>query len=142
MTYNKIKRLYRRKFMVNAVILTGHGNFASGLYSSVKMVAGDFENIRLCEFESGKNYENLDEDLISAYKDLDNYDNILILCDIAGGTPFNRAVVSLGSNENVKFVGGVNFEILYQALTSTKKDMASYIEDVMDHGQKSIFLYK
>ena len=38
---------------MNGVILTSHGNFASGLYSTIKMIAGEFENIRIVEFHEG-----------------------------------------------------------------------------------------
>ena len=41
--------------MKNGVILTGHGQIASGIYSSVKMIAGEFENISICEFKEGEN---------------------------------------------------------------------------------------
>lgn len=73
--------------MKNAVILIGHGQIASGIYSSVKMIAGEFENIRICEFKEGENYEKLDEKLEKAYEDLKAYDNIVVLADIGGGTP-------------------------------------------------------
>lgn len=128
--------------MKNAVILTGHGQIASGIYSSVKMIAGEFENVRICEFKEGENYEKLDEKLEKAYKDLKAYDNIVVLADIGGGTPFNRAVLSLSKYDKIGFVSGVNFEMLYYALTSEISDFDLYIKDIMDHAKESVFRFE
>ena len=53
--------------MSNGIILTSHGNLASGVYSSVRMIAGDFSNVKICELHKGENFENLDKDLLEAY---------------------------------------------------------------------------
>lgn len=128
--------------MKNGVILTGHGQIASGIYSSVKMIAGEFENIRICEFKEGENYEKLDEKLEKAYEDLKSYENIIVLADIGGGTPFNRAVLSLSKYDKIGFVSGVNFEMLYYALTSEIADLDLYIKDIMDHAKASVFRFE
>lgn len=128
--------------MKNAVILTGHGQIASGIYSSVKMIAGEFENIRICEFKEGENYEKLDEKLEKAYEDLKSYENIVVLADIGGGTPFNRAVFTLSKYDKVGFISGVNFEMLYYALTSEIADLDLYIKDIMDHAKASVFRFE
>lgn len=128
--------------MKNGVILTGHGQIASGIYSSVKMIAGEFENIRICEFKEGENYEKLDEELEKAYEDLSSYENIVVLADIGGGTPFNRAVLSLSKYDKIGFVSGVNFEMLYYALTSEIADLDLYIKDIMDHAKASVFRFE
>lgn len=128
--------------MKNGVILTGHGQIASGIYSSVKMIAGEFENIRICEFKEGENYEKLDEELEKAYEDLSSYENIVVLADIGGGTPFNRAVLSLSKYDKIGFVSGVNFEMVYYALTSEIADLDLYIKDIMYHAKDSVFRFE
>lgn len=128
--------------MSNGIILTSHGNLASGVYSSVKMIAGDFSNIRICELHKGENFDNLDKKLLKAYDELNSYDNILILCDMAGGTPFNRAVLSLSKKKNVSFICGLNFEMLYQALTLDIKDKDDLIQEIIRTSKRSITEYK
>lgn len=128
--------------MSNGIILTSHGNLASGVYSSVKMIAGDFPNIRICELHKGENFENLDKKLLKAYDELNSYDNILILCDMAGGTPFNRAVLTLSKKKNVSFICGLNFEMLYQALTLDVKDKDDLIQEIIRTSRRSITEYK
>lgn len=128
--------------MSNGIILTSHGNLASGVYSSVKMIAGDFPNVKICELHKGENFENLDNNLLKAYDDLHSYDNILVLCDMAGGTPFNRAVLSLSKKKNVSFICGLNFEMLYQALTLDIEDKDRLIEEILRTSKRSIVEYK
>lgn len=122
---------------MNGVILTSHGNFASGLYSTVKMIAGEFENIRLVEFHDGEKLEDLDQKLVDAYESL-KYDNIVVLTDLAGGTPFNRSVMSLSDKENIGFLAGANFAMAYQALSSDTKDLDKYIKEILETSRESI----
>lgn len=128
--------------MSNGIILTSHGNLASGVYSSVKMIAGDFSNVRICELHKGENFDNLDKNFLKAYDELNSYDNILILCDMAGGTPFNRAVLTLSKKKNVSFICGLNFEMLYQALTLDIKDEDRLIQEIIRTSRRSITEYK
>ena len=127
--------------MKNGIILTGHGQIASGIYSSIQMIAGNFDNLRVCDFKKGDSYDNLDKKLIKAYQELSTYENIIILADIGGGSPFNRAVLSLASYKNVYFLTGMNFEMVYQALNFDCEDIEKKKKKIIDTAQKSIYLF-
>jgi len=122
---------------MKGIILTTHGNFASGLYSTIKMIAGEFENIKIVEFHEGDNLEDLDQRLVESYDSL-NYDQVVVLTDLAGGTPFNRSVMSLSDKGNVGFLAGVNFAMLYQALSSETESLDEFIEEVLETSIESI----
>lgn len=122
---------------MKGIILTSHGTYASGLYQTVKMIAGDFPNIKIVEFHEGDNLENFDQKLIDAYKDL-NYKDIVVITDLAGGTPFNRSVMSLADKGNVAFLSGANFAMVYQALSSEIEDLSEFVADVLEKGKSSI----
>lgn len=122
---------------MNGVILTSHGNFAPGLYSTVKMIAGEFGNIRIVEFHEGDKLEDLDKNLVEAYASLD-YESTVVLTDLAGGTPFNRSVMSLSDKENIGFLAGENFAMAYQALSSDAKDLDKYIKEILETSKESI----
>lgn len=122
---------------MNGVILTSHGNFASGLYSTVSMIAGEFENIRIVEFHEDDILEDLDQKLVEAYDSLD-YENTVVLTDLAGGTPFNRSVMSLSNKEHIEFLAGANFAMVYQALSSETKNLDEYIQEILDTSRESI----
>lgn len=122
---------------MKGIILTSHGTYASGLYQTVKMIAGDFPNIKIVEFHEGDNLENFDQKLIDAYKDL-NYKDIVVITDLAGGTPFNRSVMSLADKGNVAFLSGANFAMVYEALSSEIEDLSEFVADVLEKGKSSI----
>lgn len=71
-----------------------------------------------------------------------NYSDIFVLSDLAGGTPFNRSVMTLADKENVQFVAGVNFAMLYQALSSEIEDNEEFLEDIITTSKQSIVTYK
>lgn len=127
---------------MNGVILASHGNFASGLYSTVKMIAGEFENVIIVEFKENDTLESVDQRINEAYKKLKSYENILVLTDLAGGTPFNRAVMALGDKENVRILAGMNFAMVYQALSSDEVNLESFKEEVLLTARDSIVSFE
>lgn len=122
---------------MKGIILTSHGTYASGLYQTVKMIAGEFPNIKIVEFHEGDKLEDLDQRLIDAYKAL-AYKDVVVITDLAGGTPFNRSVMSLADKSNVAFLSGANFAMVYQALSSEIEDLSEFVEDVLETGKSSI----
>lgn len=126
---------------MKGIILATHGDFASGLYSTLKMIAGEFENIKVVEFHDGDDLEELDKKIEDAYNSL-NYSGVIVLTDLAGGTPFNRSVMTLANKGDVEFLSGVNFGMLYQALTSEIEDNREFIKDVIEVAKDSVTFYK
>lgn len=127
---------------MNGVILTTHGSLATGLYSTVKMIAGSFENIAIVEFKENDSLESVDQRIEEAYEELKNCSNILVLTDLAGGTPFNRSVMTLSDKDKIRILAGVNFAMLYQALSSDQEDIDLYEKEVMEISKESIVSYK
>ena len=127
--------------MANAVIATSHASLASGVYSAVKMIAGEFENLKIQEFKENDNLDEFDEKLKENYKSLKDYDNVIVLADLAGGTPFNRAVMALGDLPNVRVIAGLNFACLYQALNSSG-NLDDSVEEIINIGKESVIQYK
>lgn len=127
---------------MKGIILAGHGSYPSGLLSTIKMIAGDFPNVRLVEFKENYPLEDLEEDFRRAAKDLEEYGDLVVLTDLAGGTPFNRAVMTLGQRQNVRFLAGVNFALAYQAITSDIEDLDDFVKDVIEVAKDSILVYE
>jgi len=102
-----------------SLIITGHGNFATGLYSSMKLIAGDQEEVIAVDFECGQGSEDIKNNIKNAIDTLKS-DNILILTDLAGGSPFN--VCALLSEENkdktIKVISGTNLPMLLEVALS------------------------
>mgnify|MGYP002153988939 CR=1 FL=1 len=129
--------------MTNAVIAISHASLASGVYSAIKMIAGEFDNLRIEEFKDNGSLEAFDKKLEIAYDELkEKYNNIFVLADLAGGTPFNRAVMTLGEKENVRVIGGLNFASLYTAINSDGDDIDETLEDIIETAKDSIISFE
>ena len=129
--------------MANAVIAVSHASLASGVYSAIKMIAGEFDNIRIEEFKDNDSLEAFDKKLETAYDELkEKYNNIFVLADLAGGTPFNRAVMTLGENENIRVIGGLNFASLYTAINSDGDDIDDTLADIIKTSKDSIIAFE
>lgn len=129
--------------MANAVIAVSHASLASGVYSAIKMIAGEFDNIRIEEFKDNDSLEAFDKKLETAYDELkEKYNNIFVLADLAGGTPFNRAVMTLGEKENVRVIGGLNFASLYTAINSDGDDIDDTLADIIKTAKDSIIAFE
>lgn len=95
------------------IIITGHGNFASGLKSSLDLIVGNYDFIKVVDFTENKNPEELKNDIksiIDKYSDNELY----IFTDLAGGTPF-KVSSELALNNNVKVFCGTNLPMLIEA---------------------------
>lgn len=119
------------------VILTAHGKFAEGIYSGVKLVAGEQENVRVCNFEEGEGFEEIDGKIKKALEELSDYEGVLILTDLAGGTPFNRSVMLTQEVENSLVFSGLNFQMLYTAIFA-QGDLKDVREEIITEGRNGI----
>ncbi len=128
--------------MANAVIAVSHASLASGVYSAIKMIAGEFDNVRIEEFKDNDSLEAFDKKLIIDYEELsEKYQNIFVLADLAGGTPFNRAVITLGEKANVRVMGGLNFASLYTAINSDGDDIDKTLKDIIETAKDSLIAF-
>ena len=83
---------------MTGIIVTGHGTFPEGILSAVSLVAGKPDNTEAVNFEMGQSSEDLKESMAKAMESLEG-DEILILADLVGGTPFNTAAALRKANQ-------------------------------------------
>lgn len=124
------------------VIITAHNQYASGVYSGLKLVCGGMENIAVVDFPESCGTEELDKKLSEAYESLSKYPNILFIADLLGGTPFNRSVMHYGDRKNVRVLAGLNFPLLYTAvITPDSGDMDRDVKSMIEAGREGIAMY-
>lgn len=110
------------------IILTGHGKISSGIKSSVDLVMGSVDKLEYYDFTQDITPEVL-ESKISEGIDKLNEDGVLILTDIAGGTPFKLASVLSLNKANVKVVSGMNLPMVLEVISEREY---SDIEKIYD----------
>lgn len=115
--------------MIN-IILTGHNNFATGLLSSIKLIAGDVKNLTAIDFLEG----DTPKDIKKKYADVieNNEGDFIFLTDLVGGTPFKEACsISLSYDKKIYVVAGTNLGMVLEVAFNEKDN------DILDFAIKS-----
>ena len=127
---------------MNGVLVTAHGKFSEGLVDGLSLITGAQENIIPVNFLESDGIEGIDKKLHQALDKLKSYKNIIILTDLAGGTPFNRAVMITSELENSRVLAGVNFQMLYTAVFDGTEEIDLLVENILSEGKNGIRVYE
>ncbi|HEM3144069.1 TPA: PTS sugar transporter subunit IIA [Streptococcus suis] len=103
------------------VIVVAHGQFASGILTSLKLIAGEVENIEAIDFSEGMSAQELKVRIKSAIL---GEREVLILTDLLGGTPFKVSVelAAEQKEQNVVVLSGLNLAMILEANFSRLTD--------------------
>ena len=102
------------------LLITGHGHFATGLGSSLRLITGNTENIEYVDFEADHSTETLAHNLNQAFDKLKDCDGVLVLSDLAGGSPFKTAVECKFARpeQKIEVIAGSNLPMLSEGSMS------------------------
>ncbi len=95
------------------LIVTGHGHFASGLTEALNVVAGPAEHYYAVDYNLTDSTDLLAEKLEKAMDGLADCESVLVLSDLAGGSPFKLSV-ELGYPRGYEVVAGTNLGMLLE----------------------------
>lgn len=103
------------------VIVVAHGQFASGILTSLKLIAGEVENIEAIDFSEEMSAQELKARIKSAIL---GEREVLILTDLLGGTPFKVSVelAAEQKEQNVVVLSGLNLAMILEANFSRLTD--------------------
>lgn len=107
---------------MKGIIITGHGNFATGLASTLKLVIGEQEKTFFIDFTEELSSGELNKKIENAILELNNNEGILIFTDILGGTPFNESAMLATKYSNITVFGGTNMAMLFEAFDIREKE--------------------
>lgn len=96
------------------LIICGHGNFATGVYSGAKLLCGVSEACDAVDFSEGMSAEAL-KDQLQQCVDTAGDVPILFLTDILGGTPFRECAAIVSHLKNAEVITGANLQMLVEA---------------------------
>lgn len=128
--------------MEKIIIISGHGHYATGLQSSVSLIAGNFENIYYVDFTKDDSDITLKQK-ISLLLDKHNKSQILFICDILGGTPFKVAAEISNENDNYQVVCGCNLISIIDAIFNKEEyDIVQLAKSVVESTKQSVMVFK
>lgn len=130
---------------MTGIIVTGHGSFATGITSGLKLLAGELECCEAVDFLPEDSIELLTEKLEAAVKRLGSCEGILILADLTGGSPFNVSLrLKLGSERKIEVIGGTNLPVLLDSYMSRAmiSDTTQLAVSSLSNGREQLIRYE
>lgn len=104
------------------IIIASHGDLAKGMMNSLEMIIGKQKDMFFESFQPQDSTDTFKEKIQKHIDEADGSD-ILILCDIMGGTPFNISALLSMENENISVLYGINLPMLIEI--AMQKDMCT-----------------
>jgi len=96
------------------IIAISHGTFVKALIDSVEMIYGKLDKIQAICLQKGESTDSLNTKIELKIKELDT-DEILILVDLLGGTPYNASSFWI-KNPRINVVTGISMPMLLEIL--------------------------
>ncbi|MGL5540306.1 MAG: PTS galactosamine/N-acetylgalactosamine transporter subunit IIA [Erysipelotrichaceae bacterium] len=126
------------------LIVTGHGNFGTGLTSSLHLIGGEQDAYVAIDFTQEMSVEDLEKRLQEAYSTLAECDGILVLSDLAGGSPFKTAVLTAMGSEKVQVIGGTNLPMLIEVSMARRfvEDLSTLVEMALNTGKSQVVKFE
>ncbi|MDR1793792.1 MAG: hypothetical protein LBR25_00135 [Erysipelotrichaceae bacterium] len=95
-------------------VLMGHGCFPEGIKSALSVILGEKENVLCLNFTLTKNKSQLEKEFALLMQSLKDSE-VVVLCDLYGGAPFNVAAEALHKGKcSFKLFYGINLSILLE----------------------------
>ncbi|MDV5168147.1 PTS galactosamine/N-acetylgalactosamine transporter subunit IIA [Photobacterium rosenbergii] len=117
------------------IVVSGHINFATGMGSAVKAIAGEQDQLEFIDFVESMSTDELEAELRQAAKRVDSGEGVLFLTDIPGGSPCNRALAIMMDTDNVELIAGVNLPMIANAAFERDgAELKELVETLLDIG--------
>lgn len=129
---------FRKGEVMLKLIVSGHGEYAKGMYQALTMIAGQQDHVVAVLFEDGMDLMVYQEKLAAELND--DKDGYIFLTDLKGGTPFNISMMVSQTADKVRVISGTNLPMLIEgALLSTiESDVDTLVEQLIKTGKDGI----
>ncbi len=132
--------------IMTGIIITGHGSFASGISSALELLTGHQDFLIPIDFKGEHSEEQLKENLKAAFERFRDCEQILVLCDILGGSPFKNAVLLSFGDERIKVLYGINLgmavELAMRCMTGQIPEGDTLADELIEIGKTQIGKYR
>lgn len=115
------------------LILVSHGDFAKAALASAEMIAGKQQDVAAFGLAEDSSLEMMEEWIKEAYDKLhETCSDVIILCDIYGGTPFNAINRNLAKGMEAIAFTGLSLPLVIDLLLSRELSHEEIEKRVME----------
>ena len=121
-----------------AVLVVTHGALAEELLRAAELILGAQGNASAVGMPPSEGPEPLRARLAAARAALDTKEGLLVLTDMAGGTPSNLSVALWGHDERTRILAGASLPMLLEIfLRRDQQDLAALGARAVEAGRRS-----
>lgn len=120
------------------VLLVSHGQMAHEIKNSAYMITGTLDYMDSLSMSADEGLEGFISQL-DHYQNK-NHDEILILADLQGGTPYNACQLRFGHLSSVKIIAGLNLAMVIESMVTQSMKLGEAASYLVDIGKSSINL--
>ncbi len=125
---------------MTGLVVVAHFNLAREMVAATELIVGKQEQFIAVDIFPDDPVEKIKEKIVSALKNTDTGDGVIILTDMFGGTP-STISLSFLEEEQVEVVAGVNLPMLIKLVTYREgKSIDELASFITLYGQKNIYL--
>lgn len=119
------------------LLLASHGDLADGIYSSLKIIVGEQNNIStLCAYKEEE--FDLQKEISNILINLQKEDKLIVITDIFGGSVNNEFMNNLQS-KNFYLIAGLNLPLVMELITiQNEDDIEGMIKSALENSKDSI----
>ena len=126
------------------IVISGHGQFASGIQSAVRIITGEEQQIAYLNFSQHTSLDELHLELLRAADKVDSGDGVLFLTDIPGSSPFLQAAAVAADLKLADVISGTNLVMAIEAIMARESNnFRTLVDKVVTKGRdhiKSIYI--
>lgn len=128
--------------MKNILVVSGHGEYATSIRSTLEFLAGKNDEIKYIDFTQDDTDITLKAKMQKVL-DENKDSGILFVCDILGGTPFKCAVELSILKNNIEVVAGCNIgSMLETSFNLGSIDVSELADLIVESSIKSTIRFK
>lgn len=109
------------------ILIVTHGEFGQGLLDVSREYFGADGDFQFIGFDGSLELSVLNDQIIE-YICSNEFDELLCLVDIRGGTPYNIASRIAVDNKKVKVISGINLAMILQLIVNKNSNITEIIE--------------
>lgn len=119
------------------LIVMSHGKLAYEIMESAKMILGDINGYEIVSMMDEDGFEITSKKLQKSIDKLGTND-ILILVDLYGGTPFNIANIYSQKGNNITLISGMNLAMILEYFSSNTEKLDVLVNEIIKAGKDNI----
>lgn len=119
------------------LIVMSHGKLAYEIMESAKMILGDISGYEIVSMLDEDGFEITSKKLQKSIDKLGTND-ILILVDLYGGTPFNVANIYSQKGNNITLISGMNLAMILEYFSSNTEKLDVLVNEIIKAGKDNI----